>query len=275
MGAVDFSIDTRLVDCLQRALPMRVFVETGTLEGEAITRVRDSFDEIHSIELSHYYYAHAVDRFAGDPHVRLYHGDSRRALASLRPTLADRAVLYWLDAHWCVADETEGERSQCPLLDELAALGSLNGESVVLIDDARLFLATPPYPYEASDWPGFHQVLQKLLPLSSSHEIAVINDVIIVFPSAIRTALSEHAKSYGIDWLAQVQSRAELEHERDALVETAAERLAAIEKLTCECDLQANAAQERLALIEELEREAELRLVALNELSAAQRQAEQ
>jgi hypothetical protein len=253
MGAIDFSIDMRLVECLQLALPISVFVETGTFEGEAIARVRGSFDEIHSIELSDHYYGRAADRFAGDPQLRLYHGDSSEVLDSLRPTLADRGVLYWLDAHWCVADETAGERSQCPLLRELAALGRLNTESVVLIDDARLFLATPPHPHEASDWPRFQQVLQRLLPLSSSHEIMVINDVILFFPATAVTAVSEYARSYGTDWLAELHRGAEFEQERDAFSRAAVERLEAIEALTREADRRASLIDRLTAALEESE----------------------
>lgn len=285
MGAVDFSIDMRLVETLRRVLPISVFVETGTFEGEAVARARESFDEVYSIELSDHYHARAAERFAGDAGVRLYHGDSSRVLASLRPTLEDKATLYWLDAHWCVADETAGEQSQCPLLDELTALGRLNTESVVLIDDARLFLATPPYPHEASNWPRLQEVVERLLLLSSDHELMVVNDVIVFFPGAALTAVSDHARSYGIDWLAQLHRLAELEHERDQLAGIAIERLEAIEsltraaedratlieqlkaalatidELTRERDLQATTAAERLAAIEELMDERD-RLVA-------------
>jgi hypothetical protein len=225
VGAVDFSIDTRLVACLQRALPISVFLETGTFEGEAIARVRDLFDEIHSIELSEHYYAQAADRFADDTRVRLYHGESSHVLNSLRPLLEDKAVLYWLDAHWCVGDETAGAHSQCPLLEELAALGRLNAKSALLIDDARLFLATPPEPHESSDWPRFQEVLQRLLALSPSHEIMVINDVIVFFPEAVLEAVSEYARSHGTDWLVELHLREVYEH-------AAAERLEGIEQLT-------------------------------------------
>lgn len=232
MGAVDFSIDTKLVACLQRALPISVFVETGTFEGEAIARVRDLFDEIHSIELSDHYYAQAADRFAGDRHVKLHHGDSRQTLVSLRPMLADRAVLYWLDAHWCVADETAGAQSQCPLLDELEALRRLNAESVLLIDDARLFLATPPAPHESSEWPRFQQVLRKMLLLSPSHEIMVINDVIVLFPELAQEAVTDYARSHGTDWLAELHRRDSYAQQRDVFARVAQERLEALESLT-------------------------------------------
>jgi hypothetical protein len=258
MGAVDFSIDMRLVETLRGMLPISVFVETGTFEGEAVARARESFEEIHSIELSDHYYALATERFADDARVTLYHGNSSHVLNALRPKLEDKAVLYWLDAHWCVADEAAGEESQCPLLDELAALRSLNAESVVLIDDARLFLATPPYPHESSHWPRLQEVLERLLGLSPDHELMVVNDVIVFFPGAALAAVSSYAKSYGTDWLARLHQLAVLEQVRDQLEAVAAERLTALEELARECDLQAATASERLAVIEELTRERDL-----------------
>ncbi len=254
MGAVDFSIDTRLVASLQRALPISVFVETGTFEGEAIARVRDRFDEIHSIELSDQLYAKAVDRFADDAHVRLYHGDSSHVLESLRPQLEDRPVLYWLDAHWCVADEIASD-APCPLLSELVAMGRLNAGSALLIDDARLFLAAPPDPHESSDWPRFQEVLELLVTLSSSHEIMVINDMIVYFPETALQAISEYARAYGTDWLAE-------RHLREVYERSAAERLKAIEWLT-------RTAEERFELIESLTRTADERADVINQLTAA------
>ena len=52
MGAVFFSLDRRLVDFLQQALPLPVFVETGTFRGDTIAEVADRFDEVHTVELS-------------------------------------------------------------------------------------------------------------------------------------------------------------------------------------------------------------------------------
>jgi hypothetical protein len=262
LGAVGFSIDITLVKYLQAALPLSVFVETGTFEGEAIARVREFFGTIHSIELSDYHHARAVDRFASYSDISLHHGDSAHILASLRRTLEHKAVLYWLDAHWCVADEVAGEQSQCPLLDELAALGRLNRNSVVLIDDARLFLATPPHPHEVSHWPRFQEVLRRLQELSSCHEVTVVNDVIVFVPDTASSAVSEYSRFHGIDWLTELHIRRILEEERDALAEVAAERLREIESLT-------RTAEERASLIESLTRTAEERVNVIEQLSKA------
>jgi hypothetical protein len=245
MGAVDFSIDTSLVEQLVEALPLSTFVETGTFEGEAVARVRPLFEEIHSIELADKYYAEAAARFADDVVVELHHGDSSDVLRDLRPSLENKSVLYWLDAHWCVADGTAGERSQCPLLEELQAIGSLNSSSVILIDDARLFLATPSAPHEASEWPDLNSIVVRLQSLNAEHEIMVVNDVIVFFPGSIRASVAGYARSSGVDWLAQLHHLGELEAERPLMSQALAARLEMINDLTA-------IAEERNVLISEL-----------------------
>jgi molybdopterin converting factor small subunit len=268
MGAVDFSIDVKLVAAIRETLPIDVFVETGTFEGEAVARLRGEFEELHSIELADDYYNAAAERFGGDEAVRLHHGDSPVVLASLEKVLRERAVLYWLDAHWCAADGTAGEKSQCPLLAELASIGELNERSAILIDDARLFLAPPPAPHEIGDWPRFQQILQRLSALNASHEIMVVNDVIAFFPPAARSAVSEYARAHGIDPLADAHRRFELEQARDTIATVADERLTEIKSLT-------EVASDRLSSLKALEEEREAvaavadeRLAALNEAAS-------
>jgi len=245
MGAIDFSIDVELVKRLRQTVPFDVFVETGTFEGEAVARMLPFFGEIHSIELSDKFYAEAGARFRDEPAVHLHLGDSARKLRSLRARLERSSVLYWLDAHWCVAESTAGESSQCPLLDEVAAIGKLNDRSVLLIDDARLFLSPPPPPHQSSDWPRFQQVLHGLLDLSRAHEIMVINDVIAFFPSALATSMVDPGRAQSVDILASLGRVAALEQEREVLTAALEERLDAMVELT-------RAAEERLAIIEEL-----------------------
>jgi hypothetical protein len=245
MGAVTFSIDSALVEHLRDALPIEAFVESGTFEGETIQRVLPYFDEIHSIELSDSYFANAVDAFASDPAVHLHHGDSPAILSELRPILGNRSVLYWIDAHWCVAEKSAGSLSQCPLLAELDALGELNDESVVIIDDARLFVTVPPDPHETANWPRLGEVIQRLSSLGPRHQLMIVNDVFILFPEAALPAVSDYARIHGVDWLAERHRLARLEQEHEVLSAALSERLAAINDLT-------EAAEERMVLIDQL-----------------------
>jgi GT2 family glycosyltransferase len=193
MGDINFSVDTGLVEALKGELGLTLFVETGTFEGDAIQIARPYFDEIHSIELSPEYHAHATKRFGKDPAVHLYLGDSAKQLRALRPVFDGKPTLFWLDAHWCVAANTGGEKSQCPLLEEIKGVGRLNDRSAIMIDDARLFTSPPPHPHEISQWPRFDEVVDALRSVGGKdHELKIFNDVIVFAPRQANQALTDY-----------------------------------------------------------------------------------
>jgi hypothetical protein len=72
---------------------------------------------------------------------------------------------------------------------------------VVLIDDARLFLAPPPLPSSADQWPSLSDVIERLRALSQTHEMMVVNDVIAFYPNESRAAMVKYAREHGVDWL--------------------------------------------------------------------------
>ncbi|MHB1220393.1 MAG: hypothetical protein ACYC0J_00135 [Gammaproteobacteria bacterium] len=201
MGAVNFSIDPQLITTLKNNLPLTIFVETGTFRGDTIELIANQFDNIYSVELSEKYYQDAVARFKGNSKVTLFHDTSPASLAAIMPQIQDQSTVFWLDAHWCVANSTEGEASQCPLLDELHTIKQLNQNSVIIIDDARLFLTTPPAPHEISDWPNFDTIVKALYQLSAHHQLAVINDCILFYPASIEREIAQFAYKHGTDWL--------------------------------------------------------------------------
>jgi GT2 family glycosyltransferase len=201
MGAVTFNIDSKLLDALCGVQKFDMFCETGTFHGDTVELARPHFPRLISIELSESLHAEATKRFQSWDSIEIRHGSSARILNELRGELSAKSVFYYLDAHWCVAVDTAGQASQCPLLDELAAIRVLNEESVVLIDDARLFLAPPAYPHEVSQWPGLDEIIRSLRALSDAHRIAVVNDVIVFFPAAMSLAVERYARDNGVDWL--------------------------------------------------------------------------
>lgn len=225
MGAVTFSLDPRLLECLRACLPLTTFVETGTFKGDAVALVAPHVERVVTIEYSEPLWKEAVARFEGTANVELLLGDSPEVLARICPALRDTPTLFWLDAHWCVADNTAGDHSQCPLLEEIAAIGPLGPSSVILIDDARLFLAPPPEPHDVTHWPSLDQILAALRGLSERHEVMVVNDVIAFYPREIERAVEAHARKHGVDWLRARQSleensklRAAIEEKEAALV---------------------------------------------------------
>lgn len=209
MGDVTFSLDVHLVECLKEALPLSVFMETGTFKGDTIIKVEPFFERIITIEFSDSLWKAAAARFENTGNIDVLYGNSPDVLASVLPTLAGASILFWLDAHWCVADNTAGDKSQSPLLEEILAINSLGDTSVVLIDDARLFLAPPPEPHDITQWPTFDQILDALRSLSKQHEVMVINDVIAFYPKSINRRITSYARKYGVDWLRSRQSLVE------------------------------------------------------------------
>jgi len=202
MGAVSFSLDTQLVQTLQSRLPLTVLLETGTYQGETLAANLERFEQLISIELAPELFHAARQRFSASAKVKICQGDSPRHLQRLQSMLRPLGVLYWLDAHWCAGAHSHAEASQCPLLAELQAIGALNPDSVILIDDARLFLAPPLAPHEIADWPDFHQICLALLALSPSHRLMVLDDVIAFYPQRIHQAMRQHAHCRATDWMA-------------------------------------------------------------------------
>lgn len=201
MGAITFSLDLGLVKALRKVMPIEIFVETGTFTGDTIELVKNHFQKIYTVELSPSYYEAALVRFQSHHNVTAKHGDSADVLTNLQQALRNTSVLYYLDAHWCMAEDVAGGISQCPLIRELRAIESLNIGSVIIIDDARLFLAAPSAPNEISQWPTFDEVLLALRTISEHHKVMILNDVIIFFPPPAEIELTKYAQDHGTNWL--------------------------------------------------------------------------
>lgn len=204
MGAVSFSIDENLIKELRKFLPLEMFIETGTFLGDSLESAGRYFECCYSVELSEEYYLAASSRFAADQHIHIFGEDSAKFLERNRSLYENKSVLFWLDAHWCAADAPPGSVSQCPLLGELTAIAGLNSRSVIVIDDARLFLAPPGPPHEISQWPCFEEVNVALHRLSHDHVLTVFNDTMIFQPGNIQRDLRDFFARSGVDWLSVV-----------------------------------------------------------------------
>jgi hypothetical protein len=154
-------------------------IETGTYKGGSARILASVFDEVITIELDPELHARAVDRLAGIPSITAVHGSSRDRLAPLvDPT---RPTLYWLDGHWS-GDGTAGEEDECPVLDELHAVGEGHPDDCILIDDARLFLEPPPPPHKSEHWPTFDDIAAAILSARPEHRVEVLHDIVVAVP---------------------------------------------------------------------------------------------
>jgi hypothetical protein len=202
MGAIHFSIDIELAKLLATALEIRIFIETGTFEGDTLDKAKEIFPILHTVELSPELHGSAVDRFKDQPSIRCHCGDSATVLKDILNQIGQEPFVAWLDAHWCAGSNTAGVDSQCPLLEEIKALTPLHPKSVLWIDDARYLLAPPTYPLVMQGWPSFQEVLDQLHQSAhGTHDLIVGNDTILFVPKAVAGAVREYFHHHGADWL--------------------------------------------------------------------------
>lgn len=164
---------------LRRVIGIRRAVETGTNLGDGAMRLAGIFEQVSTIELSSERAEAARRALADLPSVQVLEGDSRELLPDL--VSAERPTLYWLDGHWS-GGSTAGEGDQCPVLGEIAMLAAGHPDDCILIDDARLFVASPPPPFDPSQWPGLVEVLEAIRATRPAHHITVAQDLIIGVP---------------------------------------------------------------------------------------------
>jgi hypothetical protein len=185
MGTVDpgFALDLRNALNLSRA------VETGTFQGVTARSLADIFMDVVTIELSPELQAAAAQGLSDLPNVRSVQGHSgvllREVAHAVTPTL------YFLDGHWSGGD-TAGVEEECPVLDEIAAIGPGHPNDCLIVDDARLFTSSPPPPHRPEQWPSLLQVFDALRALHPTHLITVLGDQIIAVPQAAKAALDAH-----------------------------------------------------------------------------------
>ena len=185
MGTVDRSLATDLRERLQ----LRRAVETGTLHGRTARALAAVFSEVVTIELSEDLHATASEALRPIAHVRAVQGHSvdrlREEAGAAVPTL------YFLDGHWS-GGKTAGAEDECPVLDELEAIGPGHPDDCFVIDDARLFTAPPPPPHRAEEWPTIDELFSALRRLHPDHLIAVAADQVIAVPARAKPVLDAY-----------------------------------------------------------------------------------
>jgi hypothetical protein len=185
MGTVDRALATDLREQLQ----LRRAIETGTLHGRTARALAGIFSEVVTIELSEDLHAAASEALRPIAHIRALQGHSVDRLRDEAD--ADTPTFYFLDGHWS-GGKTAGEDDECPVLDELEAIGAGHPDDCFVIDDARLFMAPPPPPHRAAEWPTIDELFEALRRQHPEHVITVAADQVIAVPARARPALDEY-----------------------------------------------------------------------------------
>ena len=176
MGLVNFGVPEKEVEFLKENMKLDILVEGGTYKGGTAKSMSKKFRKVYTIEKSDTMFEIARGNLKDTKNVTMLKGDTREHLQSILEN--NDNILYWLDAHWSGGD-TYGEEDECPLIEELEIIFQYSKNHVILIDDARLFLAPPPSPHKIEKWPSLTDILQAL-PMN--WELLEFEDVIYLFP---------------------------------------------------------------------------------------------
>ena len=179
MGLINFGVPEEEIEFLKHIMKLDVFVEGGTYKGGTAKSMGEKFRKIFTIEKSDIMFEIAKENLKDTNNITLLKGDTREHLDSIIGN--NENILFWLDAHWSGGD-TYGEEDECPLIEELNIIFKYNKNYVILIDDARLFLAPPPYPHNFNNWQSLTDIM-KAIP--KSWELIEFEDVIYLFPKEI------------------------------------------------------------------------------------------
>ncbi len=175
-----------------KEIEIPVIVETGTAFGDSIKEASKYFQECYTIELNegrggvsntdvdniHYYKGHTVDVLPTLISQFTY-------LKGDYPEGEYRYILWWLDAHFDGDKPANSPYKDCYLLEELNIISEYSQDSIIIIDDARLFFGNPPHPNNPKEWPTIQQIFSKFQEKFPYFFVTIIDDYIIAFPDRL------------------------------------------------------------------------------------------
>lgn len=168
-----------------------IIVETGTAFGASIKQASNYFDECYTIELSD---GRGVEnRVAGN--INYYKGNTIDVLPqlvaqfkTLKEGVAEgeyNYVLWWLDAHFDGDKPSDSPYKDCYLLEELDIISEYSQDSIIIIDDARLFMGYPPHPNNPNEWPTIQQIFSKFQEKFPYFFVTIVDDYILAIPDRL------------------------------------------------------------------------------------------
>lgn len=179
------SLNVTIVDSISESFQQKrneydVLIESGTLGGETIMNLQPYFRELHTIELSEYYYQYfdSIKKEKQYTNVINHFGDTAEVLPVVLQKLSPRnKVIFWIDGHYSSLNTAKGNKD-CPLIEECLAIDNLYQakKGLILIDDYRLFGTSA-----AEDWTDITEV--NILNCFKNHSVktSVWDDIFVLY----------------------------------------------------------------------------------------------
>jgi|GEM_PF-1908980 len=175
------------------------FVETGTAGGESIMIASRNFTKCYTIEL-----VDNVTPYRDFPiNIEFIKGNSGQEVYKIMNKLLGEYTVFWLDAHYSApsddAPNTPDDYIECPIMNELDAI-SCHSKSIIIIDDARLFLGAVPAPLDPRKWVSLKDIFSTFSVKFPNHHYTLVDDYIVCVPIEMKDNLNK-------EWRARYKQR--------------------------------------------------------------------
>jgi hypothetical protein len=200
MGYMTNGVDTgglpfHLVKPLLNKYKIPYLVETGTASGESARLASIFFSHVWTMELID----DRQEKEDSPDNITWLVGDSVELLPKIIEEISQTKVdgsskyyvLFYLDAHYSGDKENETGFPECPVLKEIEAIAERGYESIIIIDDARLFLGHPPHPHNPEEWPSILEIFTLLKEKFPYHHITITDDYILAIPLHVRDVIDK------------------------------------------------------------------------------------
>lgn len=192
MGTKRMGPPEGLVIKLKDVVGSECFIETGTFKGNTAKWASNYFDKVITIENSSEIYKDTSNRLSEINNIDFRFGHTIEKLQEIVPALGAPAI-FWLDAHWC-GGASYGRQDECPIITEVEIINRSKQSHCILIDDARLFMAPPPYPHDMNMWPDITALLNAINEKKNRYTV-IHDDAIISVPEIGKEIVQEYCRA--------------------------------------------------------------------------------
>jgi len=205
-GVETTGVPIKMIKKIIEGFDVDFFVETGTAGAYSIVEASKHFPICYTIELiegrtpthkEEIVYDendptiadHVFNEIKYPENITFCVGDSTEILPNINNQVNSRYAVYWLDAHYSDPDPSPKGCVECPIVAELEAISD-NQKAIIVIDDARLFLGTPPPPLKPNEWIGIQSLFIAIEHYFNNHHITIIDDYVVAVPMEMKDNLN-------------------------------------------------------------------------------------
>lgn len=155
---------------LRDAIGIKMFVETGTAQGDTSFIAAGHFRSVITIEIEPEAFKLAGRHLGKCHNVLQMMGDSAILMPEVLAMIeCDEPILFWLDGHYS-GGPTKVGKSECPVIDEIKAIRASGQKHVIFIDDMQIFCtsgaerekAMQGWSVRPGDWPSADEIVKAL-----------------------------------------------------------------------------------------------------------------